>query len=89
MVDATGVEPVISSMSRKHSNQLSYASVKLKCSPSPLESNYIGSGQLCQSQAKAKLEARSGIEPLYKSFADSCLTAWLPRPLPLPTLRNR
>ena len=26
LVDATGVEPVTSSMSRKHSNQLSYAS---------------------------------------------------------------
>ncbi len=26
-----------------------------------------------------KMEARSGIEPLYRSFADSCLTTWLPR----------
>jgi hypothetical protein len=24
------------------------------------------------------LEARMGIEPMYKSFADSRLTAWLP-----------
>ena len=28
---------------------------------------------------KIKLEARGGIEPPNKGFADLCLTAWLPR----------
>src|SRR3989344_6389950 len=30
---------------------------------------------------RANLEARAGIEPAYRGFADLCLTTWLPRHL--------
>jgi hypothetical protein len=38
-------------------------------------------------KCEEKLEARVGIEPTYKGFADLSLTTWVPRPL-LPKLAS-
>jgi hypothetical protein len=46
--------------------------------PTPLFSN-VGIYRLNSSESRMLLEARGGIEPPSKGFADLCLTTWLPR----------
>ena len=43
-----------------------------------------GTGYLkCQGNSVRRLEARVGIEPTHKGFADLSLTTWVPRPEPI------
>ena len=68
MVDATWLEPVTPSMSRKYSSQLSYASKFMLIKVPKLLKQFRNHFYF------VKVEARSGIEPLHRSFADSPLS---------------
>ena len=43
---------------------------------------------VCQAKLLKKLEARAGIEPAHKGFADLSLTTWVPRLVPDRSIPN-
>ena len=90
---ATGLEPVTPSMSRKYSNQLSYApgnkdffkiiygqgGSRTLTTLRSMDFKSIVYAIPPLALAAFNLEAWAGIEPANSGFADHCLTTWLPR----------